>query len=229
MLLEDDCQWIAFDAVGTLIFADPTVHEVYHRVGQRHGSSLTRLEIRQRITDVFLQRNQLQFHATSESNEYEFWRDFVAEVLGDATDRDSFFSELYEWFALPSSWRCYPDVVPTIYALHERGYQLAIASNFDDRLHAVCDELDGLKNISKRVISSEVGWRKPHHEFYRKLIDVCGGDADRILMIGDDPQNDVRGAQQAGLRALLIERRHSDRIEDEEVPSISSLCELLET
>ncbi|MEZ6050643.1 MAG: HAD hydrolase-like protein [Planctomycetaceae bacterium] len=70
---------------------------------------------------------------------------------------------------------------------------------------------------------------QPHHEFYRNLTDVCGVDASRILMIGDDPQNDVRGAQQAGLRALLIERRHSDRIEDEEVPSISSLCGLLET
>ncbi len=209
MLLDDACRWIAFDAVGTLIFADPPVAEIYHRIGQKYGSALTLPQVQQRFAGIFGKRSQMQNHPTSEPIEYEFWRDVVSEVLVDVTDKESCFIELHEWFARPTSWRCYEDVGPTIQALRVRGYQLAIASNFDHRLNSVCDGLNGLRDISTRVISSEVGWRKPHAGFYQALIDECGGKANEIVMIGDDPTNDAWGANQAGLRAVLINRRLS--------------------
>lgn len=229
MLLEGDACWVVFDAVGTLIYSDPPVHEVYHRIGRRHRSCLTLPEVRQRLADVFRERSQAQNHSTSETIEYEFWQMIVAEVLCDVTDRAACFEELYNWFAQPASWRCYDDVGPTVLALQRRGYRLAMASNFDDRLHAVCGGLEDLQSIDKRVISSEVGWRKPHFEFYRRLIDECGGDASRIVMIGDDPTNDVWGAQQAGLRAVLLDRGRTNESMKLGEPAIGSLCELIIT
>lgn len=227
MQLEDDCRWIVFDAVGTLIFADPPVHETYHRIGQKYGSRLTQSEVCQRFARVFHLRSHGPGHSTSESIEYRFWQEVVTEVLCDVIDRGACFDELYEWFARPSSWRCYEDVGPTLRALRERGFQLAIASNFDERLHAVCDGLEGLQHISRRIISSEVGWRKPHVEFYRTLTRSCGGDASLILMIGDDPVNDVLGAAEAGLRAVLIERELTTSSKQRKPAAINSLQELV--
>lgn len=45
---------------------------------------------------------------------------------------------------------------------------------------------------------------KPALSFYRAAIDILGGAADQIVMVGDDIRGDVEGAQQAGLEAVLV-------------------------
>ena len=40
---------VAFDAVGTLIYPTPTVTESYYLFGKKHGSSLTRNEVKRRF------------------------------------------------------------------------------------------------------------------------------------------------------------------------------------
>ncbi len=134
MSLADSCRWIAFDAVGTLIKADPPVAEVYHRIGRAHGSRQTLAEVRLRFRDTFQQRSSSESQQTSEAIEYDFWQQFVGQVLGDLDDHASCFAELHAWFARPSAWRCFDDVGPSLSALRDRGFQLAIASNFDARL-----------------------------------------------------------------------------------------------
>ncbi len=166
---------------------------------------------------------------TTEAHEYAYWQTVVDHVLTDVVDQASCFSELHEWFARPTAWRCFDDVGPTLSALRDRGFQVAIASNFDVRLHSVCDGLPELRDIAIRIISSEVGWRKPHAGFYRALTEACGGDPAQIVMVGDDRRNDLEGANRAGLRALLIERHNSTDTAGSEFSVIRSLLELMES
>jgi len=45
---------------------------------------------------------------------------------------------------------------------------------------------------------------KPALSFYKAAIDILGETADQIVMVGDDIHGDVEGAQQAGIKAVLV-------------------------
>lgn len=223
-------RWIVFDAVGTLIFATPGVAAAYHEIGHRHGSQLSQEEVSARFRSAFRNSEKRDLSGdgseiTSEAVEAERWRSIVSEVLPDVTSPEACFAELFQHFGEPSSWTCFDDVSPAISNLVARGLQLAMASNFDARLHSVCEGLPELASISHRVVSSEVGFRKPSRSFYDALLRQIGASPDEVLMVGDDLANDVRGAEAAGIRAVLIDRGASSG-NAAEVTIVKSLLEL---
>jgi putative hydrolase of the HAD superfamily len=210
-------QWVALDAVGTLIHPEPGVAEAYHAAASRHGSRLSAEDISLRFRTVYSEFEELPPHRadTSEERELAKWREIVARVIPDVTDPEQCFEDLFEWFSHPGAWRVYPDVAEALVRLSANGLQVALASNFDRRLHQVCDGLPALDQIGVRVVSSEVGWRKPSPGFYRALVSQTGVDAGEIVMIGDSWLNDIAGAREAGLQALWLDRRcptSTDRI-----------------
>ena len=76
---------------------------------------------------------------------------------------------------------------------------------------------------------------KPARPFFEQALQSIGVEAAEAIMVGDDLENDVRGAQQAGLRGILactgkhhadsplLERIHPDAI----LPSIADLPQWL--
>ncbi|MBI3862137.1 MAG: HAD-IA family hydrolase [Planctomycetia bacterium] len=221
--------------MGTLIHPVPAAGDVYHRVAQKYGSSLAANEVARRFRQAFRDSEQGDLShpddgarlATSEDCEHERWRGIVSAVLDDVHDVAGCFGELFQYFAQPASWRCFREVAAVLAALDEHGYGLAIASNFDRRLHSVCDGLPELRKIGIRIISSEVGCRKPGRRFFDALVAKAGCRADEILMVGDDPANDVEGARQAGLQAVLINRK--SRPDPGEIASLAELITPLES
>jgi putative hydrolase of the HAD superfamily len=202
-------QWVAFDAVGTLIHPEPGVAEAYHSSAARHGSRLSAEEIAHRFRMVYSEFEELppERAETSEERELAKWREIVSRVIPDLKAPEECFRDLFEWFSHPQAWRVYPDVAEALERLWATGMQVALASNFDRRLHQVCDGLPGLDRIRVRVVSSEVGWRKPSAGFYRALVSQTGVDPSEIVMIGDSWLNDIAGAREAGLQALWLDRR----------------------
>lgn len=200
-------RWIAFDAGGTLIHPHPPVESVYHRIGAKYGSRYPAETVRERFQTAYASRlSESADLATDEIREREFWRAVVGDVLDDVHDPVGCFEELRRWYADPSAWRCFEDVTDSLARLKSRGFRLALASNFDERLNTICDGLQALREIEVRVISSEVGWRKPHRRFFDALVRSCGSPAGEILFVGDHPEHDVRGAVSAGLQAVHLDR-----------------------
>ena len=78
-------RWILFDAVGTLIYADPPVARVYRDAGRRAGFRATIEQIewrfRQALTAEFGPPDDLTRPPTSESHESARWQRIVAAVL----------------------------------------------------------------------------------------------------------------------------------------------------
>lgn len=144
---------------------------------------------------------------TSEASERNFWYDLIAELVPDADRVDACFQALYDHFGLASNWRCYHDVGVTLTGLKSAGLHLVLASNFDERLNAVCAGLPELSEISGVIISSEVGWRKPAPEFFDIVCQQTNCRADEILFVGDDLVNDIHGAKQAGMATAWIDRK----------------------
>jgi putative hydrolase of the HAD superfamily len=227
------CRWLIFDAVGTLIQPDPPVPVAYQSIAARYGSQATAREVGDRFRAAFRQSELRAFDENEDGNHGSTWRSsdaievarwqwIVEQVVPDVNDLEECFRELWDHFAKPSSWVCFHDVETTLSALSQAGFRLAIASNFDSRLHAVCDGHPALKPVERRFVSSETRFRKPAPEFYAAMRSSCDCPAEQILMIGDDLAHDVAGPVAAGMHSVLLDRRATHS----ESNSINSLEEL---
>jgi putative hydrolase of the HAD superfamily len=100
----------------------------------------------------------------------------------------------------------YPDAVPALSALRERGLTLVAVSNWDCSLPRVLEScgLDGL--LDGTVTSAGAGARKPDPEIFAAALELAGCRSEEALHVGDTEEEDVAGAQAAGIRPLLIDR-----------------------
>ncbi|MGB6045509.1 MAG: HAD-IA family hydrolase [Pirellulales bacterium] len=211
---------VVFDAVGTLIRPHRPVAEIYHEVGRRHGFEFSQATIADRFPLAFQRQESIDADAgnweTDEQRERERWRAIVGDVFEvvDACgivcgDFEKLFADLWDHFSLADHWRVYDDVGPTLGQLARRRFILGVASNLDSRLECLAKQLHSLETCQHWFISSQVGYRKPGNEFFQRAEQCLGVSADRILMIGDDPRNDVEGARQRGWHAMLVNRQLS--------------------
>ncbi len=94
-------------------------------------------------------------------------------------------------------------VVDVLSELAER-YTLAVLSNFmrtDCILRPL--ERDGLLPLLKAVVvSSDIGYIKPHPIIYAALAERVGASPEEIVHVGDDWDADILGATRAGMRAV---------------------------
>jgi len=103
-----------------------------------------------------------------------------------------------------------PQAVPLLEALRSRGIKTAIVSNTPwgspaDAWRAELERHGLLDAVDATVFCMDVGWRKPHRAPFDRalsLLDVAPADA---LFVGDDHRWDIVGAQNAGLRPVLLE------------------------
>ena len=102
-----------------------------------------------------------------------------------------------------------PQAVPLLEALRGRGIKTAIVSNTPwgspaDAWRAELTRHGLLDKVDAAVFCMDVGWRKPHRAPFDRalsLLEVAPADA---LFVGDDHRWDIVGAQNAGLRPVLI-------------------------
>jgi putative hydrolase of the HAD superfamily len=212
--------------VGTLIFPDPPAHLVYAEVARQFGSRLDPETIRRRFGYAFAEEEQRDLAGdlrTSEERERRRWAHIVSVVFDDVTDALTCFDTLYQHFARPSAWRCAPQTQQALATLAQR-HPLALASNYDQRLHSVFAGLPELHNISHLIISSEVGWRKPAREFFAAISQALALPPEEVLYVGDDLINDYRGGEAAGLQVVLLDPAQREMAG---VECISELAELV--
>ena len=100
-----------------------------------------------------------------------------------------------------------PEAAPLLRELRGRGIRVGVLSNTlwprsaHERIF-IRDQLDGL--IDGAVYSSEIPWAKPHPEAFRAAMRAIGADDPAAcVFVGDRPYDDVHGAKQAGMRAVL--------------------------
>jgi putative hydrolase of the HAD superfamily len=198
---------VFFDAVGTLLHPEPPAGAAYAALGRRFGSRLADDEVRRRFAAAFRRQEDEDArhgHRTDEGREERRWRAIVAEVLDDVADAEGCFRALHDHFARPEAWRCDAQAAAVVAALRRRGLLVGMASNFDGRLRRVVAGLPELADVRHLVVSSEVGWKKPAPAFFAALCRQAGAAPDEVLLVGDDEENDYRGARRAGLRAVLL-------------------------
>ena len=121
----------------------------------------------------------------------------------------------------------YPDVVPALRELRERGLTLVVASNWDCSLPEWLRPAGILELVDGVVTSAEVGAVKPSPRVFQRALAVAGVDPARALHVGDKLDNDIKGAAAAGVRGVLLQRDGSPPPGIEAISSLSELAALL--
>lgn len=200
---------VAFDAVGTIVEPWPPVGEAYAAAGRRHGVPLDAGWVAARFRDAWRRQEQadaaaVPAFATSRERERARWRAIVGDVFGETPATAAIFADLWEHFGRPDAWRTLPAGADLVRAAGDAGCVVALASNFDERLLAIAPHLEGLSRADHVFASSELGWRKPAPEFFRRVEQLLGLGPHELLLVGDDPDLDVAAAQAAGWRAIRV-------------------------
>jgi putative hydrolase of the HAD superfamily len=227
---------VFFDAAGTLMKPVRSVGESYAVLAAKHGKHVAPADLVSRFRECFDSAPRLAFPGATEDAieglERVWWKNLVAKVFepwSPFVRFEEYFAELFAYFAEPDAWTLYPEVLETLAALNERGLILDVISNFDSRLVRILDGLDAGEQFENIFVSSRVGYAKPDRRIFNAALTYHGLAPAQALHVGDSEINDLRGANQAGLKGILVQRRKtsaapaSDRIE-----SLGSILDLLD-
>jgi putative hydrolase of the HAD superfamily len=160
--------------------------------------------------------------------EQEWWKNLVARVFepwGGIGRFDDCFAELFEYFASGGAWALYPEVAATVGALKERGLILDVISNFDSRLHRILAALGIAGQFNDIWVSSAVGHAKPDPRIFQAALRKHGLAPAEAMHVGDSEENDVQGASNVGLKAILVDR--SGQHTSPSLSRVSALDEIL--
>jgi putative hydrolase of the HAD superfamily len=227
---------VYFDAAGTLIKPARRVGESYAAIAAKYGKTVTPGDLFERFRICFDAAPRLAFlnapASEIEGLERDWWKKLVTQVFepwGRFDDFDEYFNELFDYFAQPTAWALFPEVMETLAALRDRGVTLAVISNFDSRLLAILDGLGAGPCFTDVLVSSRIGYAKPDRQIFDAALARHGLAAEKALHVGDSETNDLQGAQNAGLRALLIDRsRAAARAEPHRIASLQQIVSLLD-
>lgn len=224
---------IFFDAGDTLFEVKESVGAQYSRFAKKYGIDVDAELLNQRFKEVFKQSPPLAFPGITGSElkkrEKEWWLHLVREVFDEIRfpKFNALFEELFVYFKGPEGWSLFPETKALLDRLHREGYSLGIISNFDSRIDDVCRSL-GIGHYFQTVtISSIEGVAKPSAEIFKRALKKAALSPEESIYIGDSPHHDIEGAQEIGMRVLLVDRAGRYPME-RKIPRLTSLDGLLD-
>lgn len=227
---------VFFDAAGTLIKPAKRVGESYAAIAAKHGKNVLASDIAERFRVCFDLAPRLAFPGVTEPNlsalERDWWKQLVGRVFepwSPFEKFDAYFAELFAYFAEPGAWSLYPEVPETLSALKERGLTLGVISNFDSRLVRVLNGLGAGSRFEEILVSSRVGYAKPDPRIFHTALNHHGLKPENAIHVGDSETNDLYGANNAGLRGVLINRGNGTSPGDcDRVTSLKAIVSMLD-
>ena len=203
---------IFFDAAGTLIKPARPVGQSYAMIAEKYGMSVSADEINERFRTCFNVAPPLAFTPAADPLEHlerRWWHDVVRRVFSpwERFERfDEYFAELFFYFSQPGAWTLYSEVNETLAVLKSRGLLMAVISNFDSRLIGILDGLGVSDCFSDIFISSRVGYAKPAPQIFHAALTRHNLAPHEAIHVGDNESCDERGARDAGVHGVLIDR-----------------------
>ncbi len=188
---------------------DPWRHDVLYHVFEPHAREYS-TTMAEDAKDAYLQRlagrlfGQLNVRVAPETMPYHAAR--IWALIG------------------PTCLTVFPEVQHVIRSLRDAGLKTAIVSNWMCGLGNFCIELGIADGFDHVLASAELGTKKPESEIFAEACGRLGTEPGRTLHVGDTVIDDVEGARNAGLHALLIERSPDGT--DPPGPVIRSLDEI---
>ena len=100
----------------------------------------------------------------------------------------------------------FSDTIPLMKALRAKNIEAVILT---DGQRAKFESLGLSRYIQRIYIGEEIDFSKPNRKAFETVLRDLGVPASDVLMVGDSIENDIHGAEQVGIKAVLIDREDS--------------------
>ncbi|KIF07138.1 hydrolase [Streptomyces sp. RSD-27] len=172
-------------------------------LGERHGTPAEALAEWRRVTE----RHWARFAAgevTFRGQRQDRVRDFLGRPdLGD-DEADAWFDRYVAHYQ--AAWALFPDVLPALDALAGR-YRHGVLSNSSEANQDPKLRRLGLRDrFEVLVCAAELGVSKPDAAAFLAACGALGLRPSEVAYVGDQPEIDARGARDAGLTAVWLDR-----------------------
>jgi putative hydrolase of the HAD superfamily len=120
----------------------------------------------------------------------------------------------------------FPFAIETLEYLKDKGYRMFLLTNGFLEVQVVKIRESKLEPFFEKMITSEeAGYQKPHRKVFEYALKTVNSKKVESIMIGDDLDNDIFGAQRFGMDAVFF---NPDRIRHQSKPTfeINGLNEL---
>ena len=229
---------VFLDAGLTLIHSELSLATLCYEAGQARGLSLSMPALEAAVPRASTLLHQTQRGDpdlwSSDDRVQKLWAGFYtavyreAGVEADEATLNACAAGVYERYLAPGAWKLYPDVLPTLVALRDRGYTVGVVSDWGSMLIGkVLLPLDVGRYIDFMVVSAVQREAKPGSGLYREALARAGVSARHAIHVGDNYITDVLGARSAGIEGILLDREGARRNMALDCPRIESLEELL--
>jgi len=124
-----------------------------------------------------------------------------------------------------------PEALPTLEELRRRGHRLGMISVCTEEVPQVWGETPLGREFDAAVFSCEVGVSKPDARIYEIACERLGVEARDCLFVGDGANDELPGAERAGMTALQLRPPGEELTESGQAwtgPSIEHLDEVLD-
>jgi putative hydrolase of the HAD superfamily len=219
---------VSFDCGGTLYYEVKQDHAVFHKILNSLGYQFEVAEVKRALDDARVWWNG-EKAKTGEVWTEDSWAKLLQKMASNLAIPDPpwIAERLREHWLLEADFRAYDDAVPTLNELKSAGFKLIIISNVSSskNLKTYLRKAGIPNHFEATIASGDVGYEKPNPEIFRKASRILKIPASYILHVGDKYEEDYIGAYNAGLKALLLDRKGLNK--DKQCPKITTLTELV--
>lgn len=205
---------ICFDATGTLLELNESVGEVYRRIAFEHGIDLPAARLDDASRCVLRRAPPRGVDgdtvALRRQREVEWWFERIRETF-QATDSSArfddfpaFASALFAAYRTADVWRLRTGASEMLATLRDRGWPLAVVSNFDHRLLEILEDIDISSFFELIVIPSESGSAKPERAVFEVVADALGTSVESLVYLGDDAEEVLEAIASHGLQVFDV-------------------------
>lgn len=204
---------VFFDLYHTLVRYEPPREEIQAMALKYFGIEVSLEALRRSlvVADEFICQ-EIAHHQLSKRSEQEkmaLWVQYQKVLFKDAgikADEKLILGSLGKMQQMKRELVPFDDVVPALTELKDRDLILGLISNVESDMTSLLKETGLQSLLQVVVISLDAGCNKPHPEIFREALKQAGIQASEALYVGDQYQVDVIGANNAGMKGILLDR-----------------------
>lgn len=159
----------------------------------------------------------------------EYWHQWDSLVLKHLkiTDNNEELARIVQsrWFDFVDS-TLYPEVKEVLSELKQRGLKLGLISNgYEEEINLILENADLEKTTFDIIVGVDTIKKvKPNPDIFKYAVNKLNVKPEEAMFVGDNVDADYKGAENAGIHALLIDRTEKKQ---SDLRTIKNLKEIL--
>ena len=220
---EPSVKAVLLDLGGTLV-STTEIPEIYRRILKANGITRSAEEISQAQKEVEKQLD-IQELAVLFEEYWIRWNLLILRRLGIEENAETLAQKIADRWWDYADVMLYPDVEETLQKLRVMGVKMGIVTNgLKSDYRQILEKVGLLDFFDVKVGIDNVGKMKPDRDIFLYALNELDASPSETLFVGDQLIEDYKGAKEAGLTPLFIDR---DDVIGSNVEKIRSLKEIM--